>query len=247
MTTLENYSHIELTDQEIEEALRQARKKKHFWNQEQEYLNRLKQPVTYPIFNAETLRIKVLDENSDFIIDDFNRDIFENLCLYFSGDKRFEDTGMSLRKGILLYGPVGCGKSRLMRMFVKNSFRPYVINPVRKISDEYADRDGGVSALNKYSSLVEVYPHENFGINFAGRCLDDIGTEDERKNFGNEMNVIQDILYKIYDNRQAENFHGTTNLNVDRIEAVYGSRIRSRLREMFNVLSFSTDSPDRRK
>jgi len=33
--------------------------------------------------------------------------------------------------------------------------------------------------------------------------------------------------------------HATTNLNSEELEKLYGNRIRSRLREIFNLISFS--------
>ena len=40
--------------------------------------------------------------------------------------------------------------------------------------------------------------------------------------------------------------HLTTNLNSSEIEQIYGARVRSRMREMFNLVSFSNDSSDKR-
>lgn len=40
--------------------------------------------------------------------------------------------------------------------------------------------------------------------------------------------------------------HLTTNLNSTEIEQLYGLRVRSRLREMFNLIAFSPGTPDKR-
>ncbi|HCY81161.1 MAG TPA: ATPase, partial [Xanthomarina gelatinilytica] len=40
--------------------------------------------------------------------------------------------------------------------------------------------------------------------------------------------------------------HLTTNLNALEIEDRYGERVRSRLREMVNVIAFPSSSPDKR-
>lgn len=242
---MEAYSHIELTEEEIQESLRLTRKKKSALLEEQAYWDRVNKPVEYPNFSLSELRAHVLSVNSDFILDESNYQIFEHLCAYFSGDKGFEAHG-SFKKGIMLFGPVGCGKTSLMKMFCLNSFRPFAINPVRRIADEYAVKEGGVLALNKYSSLVDVYPKDHFGHSQIGRCFDDVGTEDTKKNFGNEVNVIQDVLYKIYDSELYSNFHLTTNISAEEIEKLYGHRVRSRMREMFNVFKFESNSPDRR-
>ena len=39
----------------------------------------------------------------------------------------------------------------------------------------------------------------------------------------------------------------TTNLNAEELKAHYGGLVRSRLREMFNLVNFNHDSVDKRK
>jgi DNA replication protein DnaC len=41
--------------------------------------------------------------------------------------------------------------------------------------------------------------------------------------------------------------HITTNLNSSEIEEIYGTRVRSRLREQFNLIAFSESAKDKRK
>lgn len=40
--------------------------------------------------------------------------------------------------------------------------------------------------------------------------------------------------------------HVTSNLNADELEEVYGNRIRSRFRQMFNLISFAPTFRDKR-
>ncbi len=40
--------------------------------------------------------------------------------------------------------------------------------------------------------------------------------------------------------------HATTNLNAQELEERYGNRVRSRMRQMFNLISFDTKSVDKR-
>jgi DNA replication protein DnaC len=40
--------------------------------------------------------------------------------------------------------------------------------------------------------------------------------------------------------------HITTNLSATEIEKVYGNRLRSRMRSMFNLITFSPNSSDKR-
>lgn len=264
-----NYDHIILTDEEIrlwtEWALRIARKKKDAKLNEIAYAARIGKPPVYPTFSYDGLkdfiikRYNVIDyldtekieqavsnKNNYYILDDDNTEIFELLCQYFSGDPAFELSGdFSFAKGIMLNGPIGCGKTELMRMFSINSFRPFQVAACRGIASSYQHE--GVIALNRYSDLVPVYPQKNLGFDLIGQCFDDLGTEDDKKNFGNQVNVMQEIIYKIYDNRLIGQFHMTTNLGGEEIDNLYGTRIRSRMREMFNQVMFSPDAKDRRK
>jgi DNA replication protein DnaC len=40
--------------------------------------------------------------------------------------------------------------------------------------------------------------------------------------------------------------HITTNLSASELESIYGNRIRSRMREMFNLVAFDRESKDKR-
>ena len=40
--------------------------------------------------------------------------------------------------------------------------------------------------------------------------------------------------------------HVTTNLSASEIEKLYGNRLRSRMRQMFNVIAFDLESLDKR-
>jgi len=79
-------------------------------------------------------------------------------------------------------------------------------------------------------------------------CFDDLGTESNLKYFGNECNVMAEILLSRYDLFISHSLltHLTTNLSATEIEKMYGNRLRSRLRAMFNLLAFQSDSIDKR-
>lgn len=113
------------------------------------------------------------------------------------------------------------------------------------IADDYAAE--GHETLYDNSKMIQVYPQLHLGHDSVGLCYDDLGTEDDKKNFGNQVNVMQDILFKIYDSDIYRHFHLTTNIGGVEIEAMYGKRVRSRMREMFNVITFNLDAPDRRE
>lgn len=41
--------------------------------------------------------------------------------------------------------------------------------------------------------------------------------------------------------------HATTNLNAKELEDLYGNRVRSRMRELFNLIAFEKDAVDKRR
>jgi GTPase SAR1 family protein len=141
-----------------------------------------------------------------------------------------------------LTGPVGCGKTSLMNIF-KHFQKPeekLILKPCRDISFEFIQE--GYTTINKYSkqSFKNEFPKVY--------CFDDLGTENNLKYFGNECNVMAEILLSRYDLFVSRNMitHVTTNLNSTEIENIYGIRVRSRLREQFNLIAFDSNSKDKR-
>lgn len=183
-----------------------------------------------------------------WVIDQFNAKVIQTLCYYFTGDENFEliEDGYSLSKGLIMIGPVGCGKTSLLKLLQKNSFNPYRVISCRKVAAEYADH--GNTSISIYSSVADVPKREFFGHSTIGYGFDDLGTEEEKKNFGNKLNVMAEIILNRYDFIEAKNkTHITTNLSADEILQYYGSRAYSRLKEMVNIIEFPFDAPDRRK
>jgi hypothetical protein len=76
------------------------------------------------------------------------------------------------------------------------------------------------------------------------KCFDDLGAEQSLKYYGNECNIMAEILLSRYDIFIAQDMltHITTNLSASEIENGYGSRVRSRMREIFNLISFNSSS-----
>lgn len=170
--------------------------------------------------------------------------IILRLTAYFLKDETMcNKAGISLQKGILLSGPVGCGKTTLMNLirFVAQSENKFILKPCRDISFEFIQ--DGYEIIHRYSkgSLYQSEP-KTF-------CFDDLGTENNLKYYGNECNVMAEIILSRYDlfvSRKLQT-HITTNLSASEIEKQYGNRVRSRLREMVNLIAFSRDVVDKRR
>ena len=79
--------------------------------------------------------------------------------------------------------------------------------------------------------------------------FDDLGVEPTGRHFGKDCNVLGEILLSRYDLFLSNNIktHATTNLNAQELEERYGNRVRSRMRELFNLVGFDKESKDKRK
>ena len=108
----------------------------------------------------------------------------------------------------------------------------YKIKTCREIAFEFA-KDG-------YEALEPYTKRTNNQTRLSGFCFDDLGAEQQIKHFGNDCNVMAEILISRYE-QFIENksvTHLTTNLSASEIEKHYGNRLRSRMRNMFNLISF---------
>lgn len=178
-----------------------------------------------------------------FRIHEADHEIIFKLIVYFVGDKlNAEKLGIELQKGILLTGPIGCGKTSLMNLmrFVPAPERNHIMKPCRDVSFEFIQE--GYEVIWRYSRLSFNNSHPKI------YCFDDLGTEQSLKYFGNECNVMSEILLSRYDLFFSQKMitHVTTNLSATEIEDYYGNRVRSRMREAFNLLPFNKNSKDKR-
>ena len=173
-----------------------------------------------------------------FKLHNSDKEILYKLLIYAIRDKEnCAKYGLDLNKGILLNGPVGCGKTSLMKLLRSFQFKnyDYTVISSRDIAFEYNQQ--GYPVIHKYGRSQRIY------------CFDDLGVEQTIKHFGNECNTLGEILLHRYDLMVNYGIvtHATTNLDANKLEAVYGNRVRSRLREMFNLVGFEKTSKDKRK
>jgi energy-coupling factor transporter ATP-binding protein EcfA2 len=177
------------------------------------------------------------------------------LCCYFIQDHySCAQMGIDTNKGILLSGPVGCGKTSLMKLLphLAPHKTNYEMVPARNIVFNF--NASGFEILEKYNQT------KNY-------CFDDLGVEPTGCHYTKECNVMGEILLSRYDlfchpedviqslskydlgSHQTKfrvKTHITTNLNSLELENKYGNRVRSRLRSMFNLISFDKNSKDKR-
>lgn len=173
----------------------------------------------------------------DFKIYEEDKEILYRLSTYFIKDKeKCQSFGVDIRKGLLISGPVGCGKTSIMRLLphIVPFERRYEMIPTRNVT--FSFNHIGYKAIEDYG-------------NSGFYCFDDLGIEPMGRFFGKDCNVLGEIFlsrYEIY-LRHKVRTHATTNLNADEIEERYGTRVRSRMRSMFNLIAFSEITKDKRK
>lgn len=141
----------------------------------------------------------------------------------------------------LLKSLIGCEKPPIMHLIRPFAYRSsaYKIKTCREICFDFAKT--GYEAINKYTLK------ENYQSLLSGYCSNDLGAEQQIKHFGNDCNVMAEILITRYKQFVENNslMHLTSNLSASEIEMLYENRLRSRMRNIFNLISFNRDSNDK--
>ena len=180
-------------------------------------------------------------EKFHFIEEDMQN--LTKLIAYFLQDENLtKQLGIDVTKGILLSGPVGCGKTTLMTLmkYIAPKENKFNLKTCRDISFEFIKE--GYEIIHRYSrgSYTQT--------DYKNYCFDDLGVENNLKYYGNECNVMAEIILSRYDlfiSRKVKT-HITTNLSASEIETMYGNRVRSRLRAMLNLIAFNKSTIDKR-
>jgi DNA replication protein DnaC len=261
----EKFENVRLTEEEISAALLEARERKHYRLLDEERAARaaeLRRQLTEHWSYEKTkdfiqfqIRRKFPDKNLTFEDSETSNagTIFELFCRYFSNDPKFTELALAagvkrpdLRKGWLLSGTVGNGKTTLMRLFCINQRQVFMVKSAAETANIWLMRGEEAIADFYEPRRLPINDIDNFYQPYAGLCLDDCGTEDVKNHFGNRVNVIGQIIEGRYFNQACGvYFHMTTNLNADQMKEFYGPRVMSRLRETMNVIQYKGE--DRRK
>ena len=181
-------------------------------------------------------------ESKNYKIDEINKATVKAVCQYFANDPDFEKIkeGFSLKKGLMIVGRTGTGKTHLMRNFQNNPRCHYKMIKCSEVAAQFSMNGSG--ELYKHSRCYDQFAYKKIG-----KCFDDVGAEDIGVNFSNKCDTMKNVLSDLYDNERENYFiiHITSNLLPKQLEERYGERLASRFKEMFNVLTLLGD--DRRR
>lgn len=185
--------------------------------------------------------------DGEFIFDEYNTEVCRQMVYYANKDSRFKG---NLKKGIILLGGKGVGKSVLLKALNSISLdmdKFSIINSVSlagyfsKIGDTAFDKICQYSVPNSNSF------HEKFKPNHI--MVNDLGRESNESIYmGQRESVGARLIYERYEMFQNSRIktHFTTNLMTDKsIIDLYGDLNFDRLREMCNF--FYLEGPSRRK
>lgn len=168
-----------------------------------------------------------------YVLDKENSEAVKNLIDYFSGKT---PAALHPRKGILLMGNPGSGKTLLMNVFqqlIHNTPQAFKAITCRKLAGNYSEK-----GIKSFNSLLN-----------SNYYFDDLGREAQADYYG-KKEVMHDVICDAYDAwyKSGYQFHFTTNENLDELSKRYGVHCRSRLRQMCNIigLGINRDSKDRR-
>lgn len=166
-----------------------------------------------------------------------DRKLIYKLLIYAIGDiESCRKHKIDPDKGILLNGPIGSGKTSLMNLikYFMPPNRGYMVKPARQVAFEFDTY--GFEIIQRHSQYKTIY------------CFDDLGVEQTVQHYGNKCNVMAEVLLSRYDLFVGTGIqtHATTNLNAKELENLYGNRVRSRMKKMFNLIAFDAEVRDKR-
>lgn len=116
--------------------------------------------------------------------------IYKLIAYFLKDEQTCFQYGINLNKGVLLSGPVECGKTSLMRIMkhLTKTLHKFSVKPCRDISFEFIQDDYEV--IRRYSKDLRLKWGQPAALKY---CFDDLGVEQNLKYFGNECNVMAEI------------------------------------------------------
>lgn len=208
----------------VQDAMEEDRKRKELeatWTAENMY-----KLMMWTSQNEYGKKLIVKDKETG---NDFSK-IISAICFFVSRDMRFETEfdpklKFSLNKGLIIRGVSGLGKTHLVKCVSKNGLNPILV-------------------LSMLDIFEEIRLHGEFNVSLDGYgivYLDDVGTEESNaKHYGNAINFFKNFIEGSYLKKKTFNhLMMSTNNSFAELEQKYGFRVRSRIKDMFNIIDVS--------
>jgi len=211
MSLLSEYrQQLELEAREIEKKMREKR-----------IFIRISATEFKDIFLIQAnLVIRERNSLKEFVIDQDNKLVINQLYNYFTGNKLFIG---NFYKGILLAGTFGTGKTVILTTFCR------MVNNLtnKRIRVFHAKELPEIIAKEGIESLLKI-----------PIFIDDLGKEQKSvKNFGTEVQPVVDLLARRYDIGSWT--LATSNYSMNSFKEFYGITISDRFAEIFNIIELN--------
>ncbi len=188
------------------------------------------------IDEAEKLKRKIAERHANSSLPEKEWDVtFENLLVIPENEvslERLKKWNPEMKKGLVLYGTVGNGKSdackAIINRFASSKFVCKFMN-LPEFLQALQDTIGNKEKTLEHELGLLITPHL--------LVLDDLGTE-------KESDWAAEKLFMTFEKRRRSGKHTffTTNLNTKQIEAKYGARILDRMIESCSWVQFNGGS-----
>jgi DNA replication protein DnaC len=163
----------------------------------------------------------------ELVLNEQNKHEIGQIALWYSNDERFKG---DLRKGLLIRGGVGTGKTKIVMALMKvieigeNRMSKFI--HARDLQDLY---------MRQNVEEIDILKQRKTTI------IDDLGVENvEAKFYGNTVEPFNDLFDYRY--RHGMQTIITTNLVPSEIKLMYGDRIADRMREVMNDIVLDYNS-----
>jgi len=172
--------------------------------------------------NAEILLFE-RGEKTEYKIDDYNKSALSFICTYLQ-----KCEGVDHKKGIMIVGDIGTGKTLMLKTAIKiiekHTIKRFKQLHSKEVAEAIKEAESGIRSLKKMPMLI-----------------DDIGKEQkEAKDYGSAFNPIPDLFALRWDFGSWT--FATCNYNFDDLVNFYGRSTVDRMNQMFNIITLKGES-----